>query len=115
MFDFSLESSRFFLLYPVVCLFAPLNISEHSGHSSGVFLAIYCPPIVPPICIFSRLHPNQVAPGKRSPTVSQLDTDGWVAVQSLILKKDSSRVMDELQTCGATDILLFTLHNTRIT
>ncbi|CAM9929196.1 unnamed protein product [Scytosiphon promiscuus] len=57
---------------------------------------------------------KKVAPGKRSPTVSQLDTEGWVAVQSLILKKDSSRVMDDLQECGATDILLFALHNTRI-
>ncbi|CAM9572882.1 unnamed protein product, partial [Hapterophycus canaliculatus] len=28
---------------------------------------------------------KKVAPGKRSPTVSQLDTEGWVAVQSLIL------------------------------
>lgn len=57
---------------------------------------------------------KKVAPGKQSPTVSQLDTEGWVAVQSLILKKDSSRVMDDLQACGATDILLFALHNTRI-
>ncbi|CAM9559360.1 unnamed protein product, partial [Ectocarpus fasciculatus] len=57
---------------------------------------------------------QQVAPGKRSPTVSQLDTEGWFAVQALILKKDSSRVMDDLQGCGATDILLFSLHNTRI-
>lgn len=57
---------------------------------------------------------QQVAPGKRSPTVSQLDTEGWFAVQSLILKKDSSRVMDDLQGAGAKDILLFALHNTRI-
>lgn len=57
---------------------------------------------------------TQVAPGIRSPTVSPLDTEDWVAVQSLILKKDSSRVMDDLQACGATGILLFALHNTRI-
>ena len=56
----------------------------------------------------------QVAPGKRSPTVCQLDMEDWVAVQSLILKKGSSRVMDELRACGAMDILLFSLHNTLI-
>lgn len=57
---------------------------------------------------------EQVAPGKRAPTVSKLDLEDWVAVQSLVLKKDSSRIMDDLQACGAVDILLFALHNTRI-
>lgn len=57
---------------------------------------------------------KKVAPGQRSPTVSQLDLDEWVAVQSLILKKGSSRIMDELRACGAMDILLFSLHNTLI-
>lgn len=56
----------------------------------------------------------QVTPGKRSPTVSQLHGEAWVAVQALIHKKDASRIMDDLQAVGATDILLFTLHNTRM-
>lgn len=91
-----------FSLFPYSFFTCSLGISEQSGCTDFLYF-------------LSRLHSNQVAPGKRSPTVSQLDTDGWVAVQSLILKKDSSRVMDELQACGAKDILLFTLHNTRIT
>lgn len=56
----------------------------------------------------------QVTPGKRAPTVSQLDMTGWVAVQALILKKETSRVMDALKAVGATDILIFSLQNTRM-
>ena len=80
----------------------------------------------------------QITPGKRSPTVSQLD-DGagkimkpliflvrhvplshvfltWftVAVQSLVLKKGASKIMDDLQEAGATDILLFSISNSRM-
>lgn len=55
-----------------------------------------------------------MAPGKRAPTVSPLDLKDWFAVQSLVLKKDSNRIMDELQKHGAVDILQFALQNTRI-
>ncbi|CAM9851954.1 unnamed protein product [Discosporangium mesarthrocarpum] len=57
---------------------------------------------------------KQVTPGKRSPTVSQLEDKSWVAVQALINKKDTSSIMDSLQAVGATDILLFSLQNTRM-
>ncbi|CAM9421420.1 unnamed protein product [Choristocarpus tenellus] len=57
---------------------------------------------------------KKVTPGKRSPTISQLEEDDWFAVQALILKNDSSSIMDELQKQGAKDILLFALQNTRI-
>ena len=55
----------------------------------------------------------KITPGKRSPTVSQLEGEG-VAVSALVKKKESSRVMDELQNAGATDILLFTINNSRM-
>lgn len=57
---------------------------------------------------------KQITPGKTAPTVSQLDMPGWVAVQSLIEKKESSRIMDALKIEGATEILLFALQNTRM-
>ena len=56
----------------------------------------------------------KITPGKRSPTVSQLDNNDGVAVSALVKKKESSRVMDELQRAGATDILLFTINNSRM-
>jgi ATP phosphoribosyltransferase len=56
----------------------------------------------------------KITPGKRSPTVSQLDNNDGVAVQALVKKKESSRVMDELQRAGATDILLFSISNSRM-
>lgn len=56
----------------------------------------------------------EVTPGKRSPTISALDEKDWVAVSSLILKKDASTIMDKLQEIGASDILLFALNNTRM-
>lgn len=37
-----------------------------------------------------------------------------VAVQSLVLKKAASKIMDDLQMAGATDILLFTISNSRM-
>lgn len=55
-----------------------------------------------------------VTPGKRSPTISALEEKEWVAVSALILKKESSLIMDRLQEAGASDILLFTLNNTRM-
>jgi HisG, C-terminal domain len=37
-----------------------------------------------------------------------------VAVQSLVLKKAASKIMDDLQMAGATDILLFSISNSRM-
>ncbi|KAG5186854.1 ATP phosphoribosyltransferase [Tribonema minus] len=55
-----------------------------------------------------------ITPGKRSPTVTQLQEEGWYAVQALIEKKKSSDIMDQLSEVGATDILLFALQNSRM-
>ena len=55
----------------------------------------------------------EITPGKRAPTVSPLDTDGWCAVSALVLKKLVSEKMDALQAAGATDILVFDIANSR--
>jgi ATP phosphoribosyltransferase len=54
-----------------------------------------------------------ITPGKRAPTVTTLDEDGWVAVSSMVEKKKIAVVMDELTKVGAQDILVLDIHNTR--
>ena len=56
----------------------------------------------------------QIAPGKRSPTVTSLDDGKSKSVSSLVLKKEVSDRMDELHDIGATDILVLSLSNTRM-
>ncbi|KAK3394813.1 hypothetical protein B0H63DRAFT_58704 [Podospora didyma] len=56
---------------------------------------------------------TRVTPGKRAPTVTSLEEDGWVAVSSMVEKKKIAPVMDELMRIGATDILVLDIHNTR--
>lgn len=56
---------------------------------------------------------TRVTPGKRAPTVTSLDEDGWVAVSAMVEKKRIAPVMDELVTVGATDILVLDIQNTR--
>lgn len=51
-----------------------------------------------------------ITPGIESPTVSPLHEQGWSAVRSMVLRKQTNRVMDELWAIGAravfvTDIL----------
>jgi len=59
-----------------------------------------------------------VTPGKKGPTVSRLDVsdseEPCVAVSALIPRKKASQIMDELETVGATDILLFSVSNSRM-
>lgn len=56
----------------------------------------------------------QITPGKRSPTVSPLEDEQWVAVAAMIEKKKASDIMDELERLGATDILVFAIDNCRV-
>jgi len=56
---------------------------------------------------------TKITPGKKSPTITSL-TDGGHAVSGLVKKKDIVRVMDDLHTAGATDILVFELSNSRM-
>eukprot|EP00656_Telonema_subtile_P044287 TRINITY_DN50571_c0_g1_i2.p1 TRINITY_DN50571_c0_g1~~TRINITY_DN50571_c0_g1_i2.p1 ORF type:complete len:314 (-),score=78.95 TRINITY_DN50571_c0_g1_i2:124-1065(-) len=55
-----------------------------------------------------------VTPGKKAPTVTPLENEAWVAVGSLILKKEVQPKLDELQEAGAEDILIFPISNTRM-
>lgn len=55
-----------------------------------------------------------ITPGFESPTVSPLQTEGWVAVRALVPSADAQRVMDELWDLGAKAILTTTIHACRI-
>lgn len=55
-----------------------------------------------------------VTPGRRAPTVSPLEEEGWVAVSSMVEKKKVATIMDELMKIGAEDILVFNLDNCRV-
>ena len=55
-----------------------------------------------------------VTPGRRAPTISPLEDEGWVAVSSMVEKKKAADVMDELVKIGAEDILIFNLDNCRV-
>jgi ATP phosphoribosyltransferase len=56
----------------------------------------------------------KITPGKRSPTITALDDGQSKSVSSLVLKKDHNKVMDQLHTVGATDILVLQLANSRM-
>jgi ATP phosphoribosyltransferase len=57
---------------------------------------------------------QQVSPGRRAPTVSRLEQEGWFAVSVMVEKKNIANVMDELEKNGAEDILVFNLDNCRV-
>lgn len=54
-----------------------------------------------------------ITPGKRAPTITSLDEEGWVAVSCMVIKKDIAVAMDKLTRVGAQDILVLDIHNTR--
>jgi ATP phosphoribosyltransferase len=57
---------------------------------------------------------SALTPGLESPTVSPLRDSEWVAVRSMVPKKDTNRVMDELYSLGARAILVSSIHACRI-
>ena len=57
---------------------------------------------------------SKITPGKTSPTVTNLEEEGMCAVSSLIVKGESATKMDQLMEVGATDILLFSISNSRM-
>lgn len=57
---------------------------------------------------------EEITPGFESPTVSQLDQEGWVAVKVMVRKKDVVSVMDRLDALGATAILEAEVKNCRL-
>lgn len=56
---------------------------------------------------------TKIAPGKRAPTITSLEEEGWLAVSVMVEKKKIAIVMDELMKVGATDILVLQIANTR--
>jgi len=56
---------------------------------------------------------SRIAPGRKAPTVSPLEEEGWVAVSSMIEKKNCANTMDDLVNIGAQDVLFFNLDNCR--
>lgn len=54
-----------------------------------------------------------ITPGKRAPTINALEAEGWVAVSSMVLKKEVANAMDKLTAVGAKDILVLNIANTR--
>lgn len=55
----------------------------------------------------------KITPGKRAPTVTALEEENWVAVSSMVEKKQIATVMDELTKVGAADILVLNIANSR--
>src|SRR5689334_19556040 len=55
-----------------------------------------------------------LTPGIESPTGSQLDREGWLAVQAMVTRTDMHRVMDELYELGARAILVTDIHACRL-
>jgi ATP phosphoribosyltransferase len=56
----------------------------------------------------------EITPGRRAPTVSPLDEEGWVAVSAMVARKGMAAVMDRLEGVGAEDVLVFALDNCRV-
>jgi ATP phosphoribosyltransferase len=55
-----------------------------------------------------------ITPGIESPTVSPLHERGWSAVRSMVERKETNAVMDELWELGARGILVTTIHACRL-
>lgn len=56
---------------------------------------------------------TKITPGKRAPTVTSLEDKEWLAISSMVVKKEIAGVMDELERVGATDILVLGIENSR--
>ncbi|KAL8756622.1 MAG: hypothetical protein Q9199_002809 [Rusavskia elegans] len=56
---------------------------------------------------------TKITPGKRAPTVTALDEPDWVAVNVMVEKVKIATVMDDLASCGAEDILVGNIANSR--
>ena len=56
---------------------------------------------------------TQITPGRRAPTITPLEEEGWVAVSVMEERKKIATVMDELVELGALDIFVTKLENSR--
>ena len=57
---------------------------------------------------------EKITPGYSSPTVSRLDREGWLAVKTMVERKNVVSVMDSLEAIGATAILETSVKNCRL-
>lgn len=57
---------------------------------------------------------EKITPGYESPTISDLDEDGWIAVKVMVEKKQAIHVMDKLEAIGATAIFETDVKNCRL-
>jgi ATP phosphoribosyltransferase len=55
-----------------------------------------------------------ITPGIESPTVSPLHEQGWSAVRSMVRRKETHAVMDELWELGARGIIVTDIHACRL-
>lgn len=55
-----------------------------------------------------------VTPGLEAPTISPLDREGWVAVRSMVPRKQVNKIMDALYEIGARAILVSPISAARI-
>jgi ATP phosphoribosyltransferase len=55
-----------------------------------------------------------ITPGIESPTISPLHERGWSAVRSMVPRRDTNRIMDELWDMGARGILVTDIHACRL-
>lgn len=56
----------------------------------------------------------EITPGIESPTVSPLSEEGWVAVKSMVKKKEINTVIDQLSELGAKGIIATDIRTCRI-
>jgi ATP phosphoribosyltransferase len=56
----------------------------------------------------------KITPGRRAPTITTLDEEGWVAINVMVERSQLATVMDQLQEIGAHDILVTRLDNCRV-
>lgn len=57
---------------------------------------------------------TKITPGRRAPTISSIEDDGWVAVSAMVEKKIVANVMDQLVEAGAEDTFIIALQNCRV-
>ncbi|KAL9037355.1 MAG: hypothetical protein Q9180_003764 [Flavoplaca navasiana] len=91
----------------------PELVDKIAGRIRGVIAAqkyVTCTYNVP-----RKLLPTvtKITPGKRAPTITALDEPDWVAVNVMVEKVMIATVMDDLASCGAEDILVGRIFNSR--
>ncbi len=55
-----------------------------------------------------------ITPGIESPTVTSLQKAGWLSVKSMVKRRESQKIMDELSKLGCKGILLTSIDSVRI-